>query len=137
MAATVSSNNHGFTLIELLVAMVILTVGLLALLQTVNVAIVSNMNNQLRGEGVSVGDLRMTSILQKPFDLISTTTNVSVEPRRINNGFRNYSVTVVGSGIAGSSPDFTTKLVDITVRWNYKGVRYNHEFSTLVSKLQQ
>ena len=132
MASTANINNHGFTLIELLVAVVILSVGLLALLQTVNVVIASNMSNQLRGEGVSVGDLNMTNILQKPFDLISTTTNVSVTQRKINNGFRNYSVTIVGNAVTAN-----TKSVDITIRWSYKGVRYSHNFATLVSKLQQ
>lgn len=129
MAATVSSNKRGFTLLELMISVFILTIGLLALFQSVNIAIVHNINNQFREEGVSVGDVNMSNALAKPFDLISTTTKIDVQSRPINNAFKNYSVTITGSQVTSN-----TKQVDVNVSWKSKGISYNHSFSSLVSK---
>ena len=70
----VNTNNQGFTLIEFLVAIVILMVGLLGLLQTVNYAIVNNTTNQLRQEALLLADERMNLEKSKKFTAISTHT---------------------------------------------------------------
>ena len=51
-----SSSSSGFTLIEVMVAMVITLVGLLGLLQSVNLATEHNIKNALRDEAVQVGE---------------------------------------------------------------------------------
>jgi type IV pilus assembly protein PilV len=56
MEPLVYTNNRGFTLMEVLVAIVILSVGMLALLQTVNVALVHTSTNMLRDEAVQQAD---------------------------------------------------------------------------------
>lgn len=125
-------NRAGFTLIEFLVALVILMVGLLGLLQTVNYALSHNLGNQLRQEAIMLADERMNLQKTKPFALISTTPapyehNDAVQ-RPINRGFQNYSVVTSNSDLTNQ-----TKSIDIEVVWRHKGGRYNHSMSSLVS----
>lgn len=126
-----SLNNKGFTLVEFLVAIVILMVGLLGLLQTVNVAINSNLQNQLRNEAVVVADRAMAHELAKGFDAVSTSTNNVNATRRVLNGFKNFSVSRTGTAFQNS------KEIRFEVSWRYKGARYTHNAGGLVSKAQQ
>jgi len=116
----VCKNNCGFTLIEFLVSLVILMVGMLGLLQTINFALQYNLSNQLRNDAVSVGDTQMNMELAKPFDLISTVTSSKLVSRQILNGFKNYSVTRSGQDMTNS------KQVTIEVRWKYKSQLFSH-----------
>lgn len=122
------SKSDGFTLLEFLVAILIISVGLLGMIQAVDSAIGHNMTTQLRDEAVRLADERMAQEKAKPFDAISTTTkrdNVSI---KMVKGFENYSVVKKGSGITTS-----TKNVQIDVFWRYKGKRFSHVISSLVS----
>lgn len=139
------SNNQGFTLIEFLVAIVIMMVGLMALLQCVNVAIVRNLENQYRDGAVSLADERLAAETAKTFTLISS-AEVSrlVIPRPINNTFKNYSVIRSGStmpDVSGlpladrdSSDDVYSKIVNIRVSWRYKNNRFEHTMSGMASR---
>jgi type IV pilus assembly protein PilV len=122
-------NKKGFTLIEFLVAVIILSVGLLGLFQTVNVAINNNMTTQLRDEAVRLADERMLTEKSRVFEAISTNTrneNVSVN---VSNAFKNYSVVKTTSEMTKN-----TKNIQINVSWRYKGQRYGHTMSSLVSE---
>jgi len=122
-------NESGFTLIEFLVAIVILMVGLLGLMQTVNMAIHHNMNSQIRNEATMVADEQISIELAKPFDLVSTSTrNTVVLDRPVLSGFRNFSVARTGNTLSNS------KQVNFAVIWRHKGVRNIHETSSIVSK---
>ena len=114
MGTTANTNNSGFTLVEFLVAIVILMVGLLGLLQTVNYAISHNMVNQLRQEALILGDERMNHEKAKPFAAISTNTRTFVVPRAINGAFRNYSVVKTGSALTTQSTN-----IDFQLFWHY------------------
>lgn len=127
----VYSNNSGFTLIEFLVAIVILMVGLLGLLQAVNVSLNHSMQNQLRNEAVNVADSRMSRELAKGFDAVSTTTQNTLEQRRVLNSNKNFNVVRTGTQYQNS------KEVRFQVIWQHKGTQYTHETSGIVSKAQQ
>ncbi|CAH2030120.1 type IV pilus modification PilV family protein [Trichlorobacter ammonificans] len=128
-------NSRGFTLLEFLVAVLIAMVGLLGLLQTVNVALNHNLQNQLRNEAVQVADSYMARELAKGFDAVSThpplTPKYLVESRQILNGFRNFSV--AHSGITYEN----SKEIRFQVIWRHKGTRYTHDAAGVVSKAQQ
>lgn len=122
-------NNNGFTLIEFLVAIVILSVGLLGLLQTVNYSIDNNMTTLLRDEALRVADERLVTEKSRVFDAISTNTrneNVSV---KVVNAFKNYSIAKTTSSVSNN-----TKSIRIDVTWKYKGSRYAHVISSLITK---
>ena len=71
MIATVSmQNKKGFTLVEVLVAMGIMMVGLLGLLQSVNIAIEHNFRNQQRDEVVRIGEKVMNDMRGKPLGTV-------------------------------------------------------------------
>lgn len=124
-------NKRGFTLVEFLVAIVILMVGLLGLLQTVNYAIVHNMTNQLRQSAILVADERMQTEMAKGFGNIPiASANETVQ--RVVNGAQ-YSYTVV---VTNTQPTTQTINIDIRVGWNYKGQAYQHAVASLISQYQ-
>lgn len=53
------NNQAGFTLIEFCVSVVIMMVGLLGLLQAINMATIHNLDSLLRNEAVSLADKEM------------------------------------------------------------------------------
>jgi type IV pilus assembly protein PilV len=136
----VYSDERGFTLVEFLVSIVILSVGLLGLLQSVNVAINHNMTNQLRFEGTQVADEEIAKELAKGsttagFEAISTTSRSYFVARRIPtslNAFRNFSVTKAGTSITTNS-----KRVTIQVSWHYKKEHFTQSAASLITKAQQ
>jgi type IV pilus assembly protein PilV len=133
MEPAASINNRGFTLIEVLVSIIILTVGLLGLLQVVNVSIAHNLNNQFRNEAIAVADRTMNTIKMAPFDNIAVGTAFSNISCPLNLGYKNYSVTTVTTALTNSTQ---TRSVNVLVAWHHKGQRYTHSIVSLVSKNQ-
>jgi len=126
MAHAQSNRESGFTLIEFLVAVVILLVGMLGLLQSTNVAITSNKQNQLRNEATLVVDNELAQQLAKGY------AGVSVQPptfeqRKILNGFVNYSVFCNVTSFQNS------KQVRFTVTWPYRAARYSYQGGGIIS----
>ena len=116
--------DMGFTLVEVLMAMLIMTVGLLGLLQSVNVAYEHHLRNRLREEALMVGEEQMLLIRQLPTD---------------SSGFIN--ATTVVRVIAGTGKKFfvrrecqvmsSTKRLKVTVGWSYKNVSSSQSSYTL------
>lgn len=124
------SNNAGFSLVELLVAMVITLIGMMGLLQGVNLAIDTNLANGMRNESVAVAEQIMSEAKQRPFDNISTVeTRLPVQSARFRNSFKSYSV--VRNVIARGA---NSKEIQVGVSWKHRGTRFQHAISTVVSK---
>ena len=149
------SGEKGFTLLEFLVSVVILTVGLLGLLTSVNYAVGHNMENQLRDEAVNVADMELSKETAKSFDNVSTSyaayTYSEDQAQGQDQGlpiFETYSVVrnvknkdsssdyyqINSVNAQGSSSSPTTKIVEYYVSWKYRGVRYQHNVSAAISK---
>jgi type IV pilus assembly protein PilV len=99
------------------------------LLQTVNFSIDNNMTTLLRDEALRVADERLVTEKSRVFDAISTNTrneNVSV---KVVNAFKNYSIAKTTSSVSNN-----TKSIRIDVTWKYKGSRYAHVISSLITK---
>lgn len=125
-------NVKGFTLIEFLVAIVILMVGLLGLLQSINLALSTNLDNLLREEATMLADDKLMSKRSMAFDSMSAKVIGSSEKRNIRGVFKDYSVRESVSFITASS-----KQIDIDVIWKVKQKRTTHSVSSVVSIFPQ
>jgi type IV pilus assembly protein PilV len=132
MGVTVNSNNQtGFTLIEFCVAVLIMMVGLMGLLQAVNMAALHNLGTVLRNEAISLADENMVLAKTEVSDSV-TFTNLAATSALINrktrSGFCNYSVnrSIMSAGA-------NSKEVAVRVSWRYKGSKFNHVISSLIT----
>jgi type IV pilus assembly protein PilV len=114
----------------MLVAMVVLMIGLLGLLTSINVAIQHNTQNQVRELAVGVGEEQMRTLLATPVDSLTAYTANTV---RVCRPFRGYStgfdVERRASALGSDSAE-----VEITVAWKQKGVNYQHQLRTIKSR---
>jgi type IV pilus assembly protein PilV len=129
---TAFSNNHGFTLIEVLVAMVVMMVGLVGLLQSINVATEHNIRNYLRDEAVRVGNEKMRDDVTLPFTAITSNTGAFTLTRKVRTGSKSFAVKRTVTGLPASSP--TSKKIDIVISWSYKGTTYTHTLYRIVAQ---
>ncbi len=125
------NSRSGFTLIEFCVAVVIMMVGLLGLLQAVNMASYHNLGSLLRNEAISLADQQMAIakanvIDQGTFD--SLVTSATLVQRKTRLGFGNYSAIQAVTTISANS-----KEVDIRVSWRYKNNKFNQTLSSLIT----
>ncbi|WP_119332912.1 prepilin-type N-terminal cleavage/methylation domain-containing protein [Geobacter sulfurreducens] len=127
---TAGPGDKGFTLIEVLVAMVIILVGLLGLLQAVNVSMEHNLRNSLRDEAVRVGESTVYGMRRLTFDNLTGETTLKVN-RSLRASTKEYTVKRNLTDLGGRS----TELV-VTVEWDYRGTTYQHRVSTIISNPQ-
>lgn len=123
-------SRSGFTLIEFCVAVLIMMVGLMGLLQAVNIATVYNLGSLLRNEAISVADEQMLQTKGSVFDLTSFSalaSNASLVSRKARGGFADYSVNKTITTVSTNS-----KEAAVRVSWRYKGNKINHVISTLI-----
>lgn len=140
MGQSVNSNNRaGFTLIEFCVAVVIMMVGLLGLLQAVNIATVHNLGTLIRNEALTLADERMVRAKSSVIDgitfdsLVSDTPGASnLVPRNVRTGFCNYSVVLSVTTAGTTSTGISSKLLNSRVTWRYKGTKNSHAISSIV-----
>lgn len=130
----VLTRNSGFTVVELLMATLIFIVGMLGLLQAVNLAMETNLRNQLRDEAATVGERSMNELRGKGFDSISCSATTyqtyayrpySV-PSRIRGTSRKYGVQRNTVVLATKNSLPATKQLEVIVSWDYKGVTYQN-----------
>lgn len=133
---TLTKINDGFTLVEVMVAIVIMMVGMLGLLQSINVAIEYNLRNHLRDEAVYVGEKYMNIQRGKPFDKLSTIYGTRYEPSKIRGIGKLYSVDMTATDLS-TDPVTPSKQLEIVVKWTYKGVAYENRVTAPVSIIKQ
>jgi type IV pilus assembly protein PilV len=140
MEPHVNSNNAaGFTLIEFCVATLIMMVGLLGLLQAVNLAAQQNLATVIRNEAVSVADEQMVfakaaeSTASTYISVVqgTTITATSTVNRKVRGGNSTFTITRSDSGMSAKS-----KEVEILVSWTYRSQVQNHRVTSLFSNPQ-
>lgn len=123
--------KEGFSLVEFLVAMVILTIGLLGLLQAVNLSINHNMQNEIRNIAVTIADEMMLDQKKQGFEALDDGTTETTVERLVVKTKKIFDVetdVLQVSKVADSS-----KQIKITVKWDYKQNSYSHSISSIVS----
>jgi len=129
-------NNSGFTLVEVIMAVLILLVGMLGLLQAVNLAMEVNLRNQVREEAVYVGERVMSELRGRGFDNISASYVTYSTPSKIRGVSRKYGVQRSSVVLATESALPVTKQLEVVVTWNYKGVTYQNRVVAPISILR-
>jgi type IV pilus assembly protein PilV len=133
------NNTSGFTLVEFLVAMVILMIGLLGMLQGINLAISQNLETALRNEAISVADELMMKTRANMYTDVNTIPATSMPAefttRQIRGISKIYTVqqTVFTRTSSATSPSRSKEIV-VDVSWNYKNKTGTHSVSSVVSK---
>ncbi|WP_136514249.1 type IV pilus modification PilV family protein [Geomonas edaphica] len=123
------SSNGGFTLVEMLMAMLVMTVGLLGLLQAVIVAYQHGMKNRFRAEAVLVAEKQMHGWTRLPFEKIKEKSGETKEETTKVGGVPwSYKVTTKAEP-AGSTT--TTLKLTVGVIWSPKGETASHEIYAL------
>ncbi|MDD2898470.1 MAG: prepilin-type N-terminal cleavage/methylation domain-containing protein [Desulfuromonadaceae bacterium] len=118
------NNQSGFTLIEFCVAVLIMMVGLLGLLQAVNLAAEQNLGTVIRNEAVAVADELMLEVKNNP-----ALTPPSTVTRRVRNGNFVFTINQQQTVVSANS-----KEVIIRVSWTYKNKTLNHQISSLITQ---
>jgi type IV pilus assembly protein PilV len=134
-----TNNTSGFTLVEFLVAMVILMIGLLGMLQGINLAISMNLESVLRNEAVSVADELMMKTRANNYSDVNSISwgamPTEFTNRQIRGVFKHYSVqqNVFTRTSSATSPSRSKEII-VDVRWRYKNKSGTHSVSSVVSK---
>lgn len=130
-------DNNGFTLIEVMMAVLILMVGMLGLLQAINLATEVNVRNQVREEAVYLGERVMNELRGKGFDNISAAYVAYNSPSKLRGVSRSYIVERTSS-VLSIDPDLkpVTKQLEVVINWSYKGVGYQNRVVSPISILR-
>ncbi len=105
-----------------MVAILILTVGLLGLLQVSIQASEQNLRNAFRTEAVQISEGWLLSRRVQPFDNITGGLKSEQVASRLRGFTMNYTVERSHTDLSTDS-----KQLIVTVRWNYKNNQYFHE----------
>lgn len=130
--ATLIRNSTGFTLVEVMVAIVIMMVGLLGLLQAINLATDANLKNHLRDEAVYVGEKYLNELKGSGFDNIAATYPLISTASKIRGTGKKLMIETGSTSLASD-----TKQLLVVVRWTYKGVTYENRVTAPVSKIPE
>jgi type IV pilus assembly protein PilV len=126
MLPPVLHTEKGFTLVEFAIAVFILMIGLLGLLETVNIAMRRNLGNKLRNDAIMLADREMATQRVSPFAGILA-TNIKT-PASADNSFMNYSVVKVVVPLTA-----TSKNVSVNISWREYGLKKTHSLSTVIT----
>jgi type II secretory pathway pseudopilin PulG len=126
------------TLIEILIAFSILAIVFTGLIQSMLVAINTNVQIELREGAVAVADERMTEIRNTPFSAPTASTNDltdtgpgGVDDPDISKSVRSATFTFKPHRTVTALTD-NTKQVVLQIGWTYRGANYQHTVSTVV-----
>lgn len=117
-----------------MVSIVILMVGLLGLLQVINVATEQNLKNAIRSEAVQIAENKINELQLAPYDNISASYPLQSIPSKIR-GITNriYNVTKSSSEYHSGSTNVSKELT-VHVSWSYKNISTAHEVRTIKTK---
>jgi len=134
-------NKKGLSLVEVMIALVIVLLVFLALMQTALVSIESNTVNSLRDEAVSITEMRMNELRNRPFDDFDLNGTLDPDPltinQTINRNIKNISNFAFNTVTTINALNADNKQITITVTWDWKdktvanGNPYTHSITTI------
>ncbi|HOW54316.1 MAG TPA: type II secretion system protein [Syntrophorhabdaceae bacterium] len=125
-----ATNKKGFTLIELLVSMLVLSIGMMAILDGLGNYIRINIDNSIRNEAMRISESTLETLRNSRFDEVQSGTVVinSTEQRKIRNFDITYNVNWVRQNVSTSSV-----AIQVNVTWTHRGLNHRHDAATIIS----
>lgn len=135
-------NKRGLSLVEVMIALIIVLLVFLALMQTALVSIESNTVNILRDEAVSIAEMTMNELRNRPFDDFNLDGAPDSDPltfpaETINRSIKNISNFPFNTETIIDTLNADNKQITITVTWEWKdktvanGNPYTHSITTI------
>lgn len=121
------NSESGFTLVEALIALVVLTVGMLAIFEGLVLYTHMNLINLCRDEAVRIAEERMNHFRGMGLAPSSGSETIS---RRVRNFSRNFVIKWNAEKISPQS-----LIVKLDVSWNIAGREYVHSTVSIISGL--
>lgn len=123
-------NRKGFTLIELLVAMLVLSIGLMAMLDGLANYVRINIDNQMRNEAMRIAEATLETLRNAGFSDVQTGAVVitSPEQRRFRNIPISFAVSWTRQNISSSSV-----AIQVSVTWSHRSVSHRHDAASIIS----
>lgn len=123
------NDNGGFTLIEVMVAILIMMVGMIGVLQSLNVAMEHNLKNQMRDQGVYLGEKVLNDMRGQAFDATAVFYNQTTIPVNIRGLPSRYTVDRTVTPLGKDTTQY-----EVTVGWTYKGRGFQNRVVTVRSR---
>jgi type IV pilus assembly protein PilV len=120
-----TSDKGAFTLVEVMVAMVVMTVGLLGLLRSIDLAVEHNLRSQLREQAVAMGERQMNWFRNQTSSSISDVTRSVVKVRGIDRYFDVQRTSRAASDVS--------RELEVRVAWKYKNISSQHMVKSLIT----
>jgi type IV pilus assembly protein PilV len=120
------SIEEGFTLVEIMIALLVLSVGLVALAALQTSAIRGNAFSKRMTTAVSIANEKMEQLKNSSYANI-----LSESLTQIKQSNTNYSRQVT---VINNSPLPNTKTVNVTITWSEGSKSYSVPFTTIISQ---
>lgn len=136
MLRRVTKSRKGFTLIELLVSMLVLSIGMMAMLDGLANYIRINMENQMRNEAMRIAESTVETLRNARFSDVQTHAVVITSPevRRIRNVDVSYTVTWTVNNVAATGVTTPTSVaVQVSVTWVHRSIAHRHDAASIIS----
>jgi type IV pilus assembly protein PilV len=111
-----------------MMAIMVMTVGLLGLLQSVNVAYQHNARNKLREEAVQLAEEEMNHFRLMRFENVTARNAACSVPREVVGGLRDFRVTRDSEAVGES------KRLTVRVAWQFGNVTTQHVIYTMKNR---
>jgi len=128
--AIVQRNNKGFTLIETLIAISILTIAMLAILNTTIVSFQYGIRNSIRNEAIKMAEKKMNELRNTAFSSLANNPSPAPTETRI---FRNLTITFTQQWTVSNLSN-NSAAIDVSVSWTYLGRSYTHSTASIISR---
>jgi len=105
-------------------------VGLLGVMQSLNLAIATNLQNEMRTQATMLGENQMAKIKSFPFANITGAAEKSLTvPVNMRSAIVDYTVTKKIDTVSS-----TTKRVNVGVSWIHRGNHFDYVVSSVVTE---
>jgi len=131
-------NDRGVTLIEMIIALVLLLIVSLAMMQTGNLAIQTNLANALRDEAVNVAEARMNELRNELLTSTATSTLLTQTAGLVSDSTttRSFRAASFQYTLSRQVSDIGTdaKQVTLNVTWTHQGASHSHSITTILRR---